>query len=376
MAGCSTHRTDHWGPGSVQQQHRIQNTIPVDIQPTEHREAVSELKELRDTLRAKITELVRTTDNLVESPTPRISTLKILLESVTEVLENINNLDRQIRDLLDIEDYEKGYEESDKYLYMIFSAKWLLTDKISKMSLMWKKLITQRVTNLAPTQVAAVQTTSRSVITSTASRIETSECEDPLLITYTATAEIIPLPLKSLSASINATLGSRIDSVQSEERLTEPPESHPDHHKPVVSMHLITNTDAMNTDMNRRKKRRLRDKPSKKTRTAKLKTRRRVCGHSPKLRPNSVRRSATSSSTFTRRVQTREVRSRKVRSRPSRYERPAGRETALIFFPATQQSAHVRSSPILTKTVIRKQHRTTKHRWKTKLLTNGHRSAR
>lgn len=123
MAGCSTHRTDHWEPGSVQQQHRIQKTLPVDLQPTEHREAVRELKELRDTLRAKITKLVRTTDNLVESPTPRISTLKILLESLTEVLDDINNLDRQVRDLLDIEDYEKDYEESDKYLYMIFRAK-------------------------------------------------------------------------------------------------------------------------------------------------------------------------------------------------------------------------------------------------------------
>lgn len=88
----------------------------------------------------------------------------MLLESFTEGRGDINKLDSQIRDALDFENCEKPCEESDKYLYTILCAKLLLSEKISKMSLIYGVDMTQQVKKdslsrrpLSAPQIAPVQ---------------------------------------------------------------------------------------------------------------------------------------------------------------------------------------------------------------------------
>lgn len=173
MVGCSTHRTDHMEPRDIQDVGRLQRH--------------------RDTLRAVISKLAKTTDNIVESPTSKISTLKTFLESLTQKLDDIIRLNHQIHNLLDVVSYKKDYEESDEYYSMIFCARRLLKERISKMTLIRTQVITQQVTKdnhtrrpsaTAP-EVAPVKILWSPLVTSPAARDKVFEYADGSLITKT-----------------------------------------------------------------------------------------------------------------------------------------------------------------------------------------------
>lgn len=111
MAGCSTHNTYHMEPGD-------------DI------EDAGQLQRLSDTIREHISDITNAVDRTLEEPSAKTSTLKSLYESAQQTQTSIVQLDNLIRNLLDLEDYTKEYEELDVYFTMILRTNWLLKREI------------------------------------------------------------------------------------------------------------------------------------------------------------------------------------------------------------------------------------------------------